>query len=139
MLLPDVGIVVLEIKAGSVWFGQRDAADESELAWWQSQGGVRRINPVDQAVKSKYALGDTSKPTRAEVAVTWAQAVVTGIGGCLPCRDSRAVSSMRAARSAGSSRSRSAHRGRSGALKSAGNEEHGAVRLRHRRRGAGLH
>ena len=48
VLLPDAGVVVLEVKGGSVWHDGDGC--------WQSGGGQRRIDPVDQAVRSKHAL-----------------------------------------------------------------------------------
>ena len=80
VLLPNVGIVVLEVKGGSVWFGARDSHDESGAPhWWQSGGGVRRINPVEQARRTRYALRDyveaDDRWTKGHVA--WMHAVVT--------------------------------------------------------------
>ena len=49
VLLPQVGIVVLEVKGGSVW------CDDG--VWWQSGGGQRKIRPVDQASSSKTRCG----------------------------------------------------------------------------------
>lgn len=44
-LLPNAGIVVLEVKGGSVW------CDDG--VWWQSGGGQRKIRPVDQASSTR--------------------------------------------------------------------------------------
>src|SRR5690606_26543924 len=49
VLMPDVGIVVLEVKGGSVSY--------EDGAWWTGVGRQRReIHPVDQARGGKYAL-----------------------------------------------------------------------------------
>ena len=47
VLMPGVGVVVVEVKGGSVW---RDAD-----GWHQTlqSGQVRRIEPAEQAMKSK--------------------------------------------------------------------------------------
>ncbi|MFC5177867.1 nuclease-related domain-containing DEAD/DEAH box helicase [Nocardioides taihuensis] len=51
VLLPDVGIVVVEVKGGSVW------CDES--GWWQrSRGRDKKIDPVTQVRTTKYAIRD---------------------------------------------------------------------------------
>ncbi|MFL6133169.1 MAG: NERD domain-containing protein [Nocardioidaceae bacterium] len=52
VLMPGVGVVVVEVKGGSVW---RD-----ETGWHQSQGSGRQkpIDPMTQAMKSKYAIRD---------------------------------------------------------------------------------
>ncbi|WP_141014435.1 nuclease-related domain-containing DEAD/DEAH box helicase [Nocardioides sambongensis] len=48
VLMPDYGVLVLEIKGGSVWHDD---------GWWQSDASQRRrIDPVQQALDSKYAL-----------------------------------------------------------------------------------
>jgi Nuclease-related domain/UvrD-like helicase C-terminal domain len=51
VLLPGTGVVVLEVKGGSVWFdGHR---------WRQHRGGTdHTVRPVDQARDTKYALRD---------------------------------------------------------------------------------
>ena len=78
-LLPEVGIVVLEVKGGSVWFGPRDSRDEGEPHWWQSGSGVRRIDPVEQARRTRYALRDyvEADPRWKKGHVAWMHAVVT--------------------------------------------------------------
>ena len=49
VLMPDVGVVVVEVKGGSVFV--------EDGRWMQrAQGEVRRIHPVDQARDTKYAL-----------------------------------------------------------------------------------
>ena len=49
LLMPDYGVVVVEVKGGSVWVD----AD----GWHQSRGaGTRQIDPVDQARSNLYAL-----------------------------------------------------------------------------------
>lgn len=48
VLMPEVGILVLEVKGGSVWY---------DAGWWiKRRGRDCRIHPVDQARGSKYAL-----------------------------------------------------------------------------------
>ncbi|TQJ50222.1 NERD domain-containing protein [Phycicoccus sp. SLBN-51] len=48
-LLPGAGVVVLEVKGGSVWV--------KDGQWTQSRGpGTKRIDPVDQARSNLYAL-----------------------------------------------------------------------------------
>ena len=71
VLLPEVGVVVLEVKGGAVWYD----GDH----WWQSGGGRRRINPTEQALKVKYALrefveADPRWGSRGHIA--WAHGVV---------------------------------------------------------------
>src|SRR5690606_8028089 len=47
LLVPDVGIVVVEVKGGSV-------SVDAQGQWWQGHGpGSRRIHPVDQARDGK--------------------------------------------------------------------------------------
>ena len=67
VLLPDHGVVVLEVKGGSVWY---------DGAWHQ---GDHLIHPTEQAQRVKYALrtyveGD---PRWSRGRVTWAHGVVT--------------------------------------------------------------
>ena len=51
LLLPGTGVVVLEVKGGSVWFDGR--------RWRQHRGGTDyTVHPVDQARDTKYALRD---------------------------------------------------------------------------------
>jgi hypothetical protein len=73
VLMPDVGIVVVEVKGGSVWYD-----DEG----WKQQRGRRegRIDPVDQVRTTKYAFrtyvaADKRWNNRNHVA--WGHAVVT--------------------------------------------------------------
>ncbi len=48
---PGVGVAVVEVKGGSVW--------RSDGQWWQEwSGGPRRVHPVDQARRCRYALRD---------------------------------------------------------------------------------
>jgi len=73
VLMPETGILVLEVKGGSVW---HDAA-----GWWiKRRGKDARINPVDQARDMKYSLRqyveqDPRWGSRGRVA--WAHGVVT--------------------------------------------------------------
>lgn len=49
LLMPDFGVVVVEVKGGSVWV-------DSD-GWHQARGaGTRQIDPVDQARSNLYAL-----------------------------------------------------------------------------------
>ncbi len=48
VLMPEMGILVLEVKGGSVW---RD-----ETGWWIRRAKTERCFPVDQARDSKHAL-----------------------------------------------------------------------------------
>ena len=54
VLMPDVGVLVLEVKGGSVTVEPDDA--EGHRWWTQSGGGRRQIRPVDQARGTKHAL-----------------------------------------------------------------------------------
>jgi hypothetical protein len=76
VLMPDVGILVVEVKGGSVW---RDAE-----GWHQTQqsGRVRYVDPVEQAIKNKYAVrGYVEQDPRwrdsSRSRVVWAHALVT--------------------------------------------------------------
>lgn len=72
LLLPNVGIVVLEVKGGSVW---HDAA-----GWWVKRGGKpTRIHPVDQARNAKYAIRDyvEGDPRWVSGRIAWAHGVIT--------------------------------------------------------------
>ena len=71
VLMPDVGILVLEVKGGSVWYDE---------GWWiMRRGRERLIHPVDQASDAKYLLRryvekDPRWGSRGHVA--WAHSVV---------------------------------------------------------------
>ena len=72
VLMPDVGMVVLEVKGGSVW--------HDEGGWWIKRAQETRIHPVDQARDAKHAIrryveSDPRWGTRGHVA--WAHGVVT--------------------------------------------------------------
>ena len=72
VLMPDVGVVALEVKGGSVWW------DDGWRIMRRGREAV--IHPVDQAREVKYALrgyveGDPRWGSRTRVA--WAHAVVT--------------------------------------------------------------
>lgn len=72
VLMPDVGIVVLEVKGSSVW--------HDEAGWWVRREHDERIHPVDQARDGMYALreyveSDPRWGSRGRVA--WAYGVVT--------------------------------------------------------------
>jgi hypothetical protein len=71
--MPGAGIVVLEVKGGSVW--------HNSAGWWTKRFGEdTRIRPVEQALRVKYALrnyveADARWGSRGRVA--WAHGVVT--------------------------------------------------------------
>lgn len=75
VLMPDVGIVVVEVKSGSI------SVDDGR--WWQSGGSSRHeIYPVDQARDSKYAVrhyieNDPRWRDSSRTRVRWAHCVVT--------------------------------------------------------------
>ena len=71
VLLPDAGMVVLEVKGGSV-------SCENGI-WRQTGNGSREIHPVDQAMGSKYALRQyvEDDPRWSRGRLTWAHGVVT--------------------------------------------------------------
>ncbi len=80
VLLPDAGVVVVEVKGGSVWYGARDRdVPTDEPSWWQKGNGQRRIDPVHQAMRVKYAVRDyvEADPRWNRQRVVWAHAVVT--------------------------------------------------------------
>lgn len=54
VLMPDIGVLVLEVKGGSVTVEPDDA--EGHRWWTRSGGGRRQIRPVDQARGTKHAL-----------------------------------------------------------------------------------
>jgi hypothetical protein len=54
VLMPEIGVLVLEVKGGSVFV---EADDAEGHAWFTQSGGVRRrIRPVDQVRGQKHAL-----------------------------------------------------------------------------------
>ena len=78
--MPDVGIVVLEVKGGSVWF--------DETGWHRSAPGgrTRDIHPVDQARDGKYAVRqyverDPRWRNSSRPRTVWAHGVVTPYAG----------------------------------------------------------
>lgn len=79
-LVPGAGIVVVEVKGGSVWFGGRDGEETLTPRWWQKgRTGTHSIRPVEQAMRVKYAVRDyvENDPRWARTRVSWAHAVVT--------------------------------------------------------------
>src|SRR4051794_6392905 len=71
VLMPDIGIVVLEVKGGSVWY---------DGGWWIKRSGRDTvIRPVDQARTAKYALRQyvEKDPRWSRGRVAWAHGVVT--------------------------------------------------------------
>lgn len=71
VLLPGVGIIVLEVKGGSV------SCDDG--VWRQTGNGSRVIHPVDQAIGCKYALRQyvEDDPRWSRGRLTWCHGVVT--------------------------------------------------------------
>lgn len=78
-LIPGAGIVVVEVKGGSVWHGPRERHGDDTPRWWQRGGGVRSIDPVNQALRVKYAVRDyvEGDPRWTRSRVVWGHAVVT--------------------------------------------------------------
>ncbi len=75
LLLPEVGVVVVEVKGGS-------CSLDPTGQWWSTSGhGKRRIHPVDQARRTRYAIRDyvESDPRWRDSSrsrIRWAHAVV---------------------------------------------------------------
>lgn len=75
VLLPDAGVVVLEVKGGAV------SADE-QGRWWQSSGNTKhQIDPVNQAMRAKhmarrYAENDPRWSASSRTRTRWAHVVV---------------------------------------------------------------
>ncbi|MBF4766611.1 NERD domain-containing protein [Nocardioides agariphilus] len=73
VLMPDVGVVVIEVKGSSVW--------HDESGWWQQRRGqATRIDPVEQVRSTKYAVrGYVASNARwgRRSHVAWGHAVVT--------------------------------------------------------------
>ena len=58
VLMPDVGILVIEVKGGSVW--------HDDEGWWQSRNRKDvQIDPVTQVRTTKYADPRLRRPRRA--------------------------------------------------------------------------
>lgn len=74
VVLQGHGVVVLEVKGGSVWF------DGSDGHWYQgSNAGPRRIHPIDQVVENKYTLRDFVEQSDAWIGrsrIRWAHGIV---------------------------------------------------------------
>lgn len=71
-LVPDVGLVVVEVKGGAV-------SVDGQGTWWQGSGSRRRVvRPVEQARDGKYALRHyvETDPRWTRTRVRWAHAVV---------------------------------------------------------------
>ncbi|MGZ5416245.1 MAG: NERD domain-containing protein [Nocardioides sp.] len=75
VLMPEVGVVVVEVKGGSVWC--------DDAGWHQrlTSGHERRIDPVSQARDSKYALrtyveADPRWKHSSRSRIVWAHALV---------------------------------------------------------------
>lgn len=81
VLMPGFGVLVLEVKGGSVWY------DEGWCQWFRgsqartsTSDGVRWINPVQQARNGKYALRSyvEGRPGwGSRTRIRWAHGVVT--------------------------------------------------------------
>src|SRR6478735_2668011 len=73
VLMPEIGIVVVEVKGGSVW--------HDDDGWWQSRRGQNvQIDPVMQVRTTKYAVRDyVGRDPRWQRRnhVAWGHAVVT--------------------------------------------------------------
>ena len=72
VLMPDVGVLVLEVKGSSVW--------HDEQGWWIQRATAERCHPVDQARDTKHAIrqyveADERWGSRGRLA--WAHGVVT--------------------------------------------------------------
>lgn len=79
VLMPDTGIVVVEVKGGSV-------SVDDQGRWSQGSGQTRQIHPVDQARDGKYALrhyveSDSRWRDSSRSRVRWAHSVVTPYTG----------------------------------------------------------
>ncbi|WP_110183041.1 nuclease-related domain-containing DEAD/DEAH box helicase [Nocardioides solisilvae] len=78
VLMPGVGVLVLEVKGGSVQVEPDDAVGHT---WWiQRQGQRRRIDPVEQVRVAKHALKryvEQHPRGGAPRRVTWGHGVVT--------------------------------------------------------------
>ena len=61
VLMPDIGVVVLEVKGGSVCVEPDEA--EGHVWWTQSSGTRRQIHPVDQARGQSTRSAATSSST----------------------------------------------------------------------------
>ncbi|RIK16743.1 MAG: nuclease [Acidobacteria bacterium] len=75
VLMPGHGIVVVEVKGGSV-------STDEQGRWWQHGSGSREIDPVGQALRSKHALRtyvqeDPRWRDSSRSRVRWAHTVVT--------------------------------------------------------------
>ncbi len=75
VLMPGHGIVVVEVKGGSV-------STDEQGRWWQHGSGSRQIDPVGQALRSKHALRtyvqeDPRWRDSSRSRVRWAHTVVT--------------------------------------------------------------
>lgn len=69
VLMPDVGVMVLEVKGGSVWYDD---------GWWiKRDGKPARIRPVDQARDAKHSLRVYVEQRWSRTAVAWGHGVVT--------------------------------------------------------------
>jgi len=82
LLLPGAGVLVLEVKGGSVWVEETPAGP----LWLISRRGrPRRIDPVRQAMGTRYALRDYVErdPRWSRGRVAWAHGVVTPYS-CFP-------------------------------------------------------
>ena len=72
VLMPDIGVLVLEVKGGSVWYDETAGGSGG-------MGGTTAIHPVDQVRDAKYALRRyvEQDPRWSRGRVAWAHGVVT--------------------------------------------------------------
>lgn len=73
VLMPDVGVVVIEVKGGSV------SVDDTGRWWLETYRGRKRIRPVDQARTTRYALRtyvETDDRWGSRRRIRWSHAVV---------------------------------------------------------------
>ena len=68
VLMPEVGVLVLEVKGSSVW--------HDEDGWWQTvRGQDKQIDPVEQVRTTKYALRASPPATRGGTTATTSHGV----------------------------------------------------------------
>ncbi|HET8561245.1 MAG TPA: NERD domain-containing protein [Marmoricola sp.] len=81
VLRPGAGVLVLEVKGGSVWV--EDDPDGQPRWWIRRHRRPRPIDPVAQARRTKYALRDYVEhdPRWSRGRIPWAHGVVTPFSG----------------------------------------------------------
>ncbi len=72
VLLPDAGVIVVEVKGSGVW------VDQDGRWWLRKEGGNVPVDPVEQAMRGKYQLRSyvEDNPAWGRPKVRWAHAVV---------------------------------------------------------------